>query len=127
MAAILRKIWTSEIGGDFYWIALCAAETIDNQREDVYIDDGQDHALREKYLADYESEGLIDGSRIRALEAALARKDAALAAVDKKILPTRNYLQALSLTQHDKKIFADELTDARALIAAALKEEGAKR
>ena len=118
MAAILRKIWTSEIGGDFYWIALCAAETIDNQREDVYIDDGQDHALREKYLADYESEGLIDGSRIRALEAALARKDAALRAADKALKPIAD-LQEKNIWRAD---FTQDAVDARALIAAALTE-----
>lgn len=49
-------------------MALCAAE-FPAKEGDVYIDDVQDHALRDKYLADYESEGLIDGARNRKLEA----------------------------------------------------------
>ena len=41
-----------------YWIALCAAE-YPEEPGDVYLDDGQDHALRIKYIEDYKSEGLI--------------------------------------------------------------------
>ena len=43
------------------WVALCVAE-YEAQPGDVYIDDAQDHALRQKYLADYESEGLLNTS-----------------------------------------------------------------
>jgi len=67
------------------WMALCAVE-YPEEYGDIYLDDAHDHALREKYLADYESEGLIDGSRIAALEAerdqARAERDAAREALD---------------------------------------------
>lgn len=69
MAIRLRRIKDGSTG----WMALCAADWT-AQGGDVYIDDNQDHALRDKYLADYESEGLIDGTRIKELEDA-ARED----------------------------------------------------
>jgi len=60
MAVRLR--WTGK-----GWIALCAAE-YEAQVGDIYIDDNQDHTLREKYLADYESEGLLNDSGRRVLK-----------------------------------------------------------
>lgn len=40
------------------WVALCAAE-FPAQEGDLYLDDGQDHAIREKLEADWRAEGLI--------------------------------------------------------------------
>lgn len=39
------------------WRALCAAESMP-LLDDIYLDDAQDHALRLKFLRDYQSEGL---------------------------------------------------------------------
>jgi len=72
-----------------------------------------------------------DFARIRELEAALARKDAALAAADKKIITARALAKDAMLkgqlpeNEHAIKLVnADiELCGARALIAAALKAE----
>ena len=38
-------------------VALCAAETKPNDG-DIYLDDNIDHALRVKFIKDYESEGI---------------------------------------------------------------------
>ena len=52
---------------------MCAAE-YEAQPGDIYIDDAQDHALREKYLEDYESEGLLNASGQSVLELKEERK-----------------------------------------------------
>lgn len=39
-------------------VALCAALT-QPELGDIYLNDSEDHALREKYLWDYETEGLL--------------------------------------------------------------------
>lgn len=39
-------------------VALCAAET-KAEKEDIYLDDTIDHALRTKFLEDYKSEGKV--------------------------------------------------------------------
>jgi hypothetical protein len=39
------------------WVALCAARSVERPG-DLYLDDNQDHALRQKCLRDYLSEGL---------------------------------------------------------------------
>ncbi|MCP4493332.1 MAG: hypothetical protein GY820_39410 [Gammaproteobacteria bacterium] len=44
------------------WIALCAAE-VPAKDGDVYIDDGQDHALREKYYEDWRRERACKGGK----------------------------------------------------------------
>jgi len=44
---------------DGTWVALCAA-TDHAADDDVYLDDAQDHALREKLRADFASEGFVD-------------------------------------------------------------------
>lgn len=49
MAVRLRKQF------DDTWIALCAAEH-SAESGDVYVDDAQDHALREKYYRDWRQE-----------------------------------------------------------------------
>ena len=41
-------------------VALCAAE-FEAEEGDIYLDDGVDHALRMKFVRDYELEGLDDG------------------------------------------------------------------
>ena len=51
MAIRLRKI-------DGTMVALCAAKS-KSQAFDRYLDDGLDHALRIKFLKDFESEGLL--------------------------------------------------------------------
>ena len=43
-------------------VALCAAEH-PAKLGDIYLDDAEDHALRQKYLADYHSEGLISDDK----------------------------------------------------------------
>lgn len=48
MAVLLRR-------ADDGWVALCAAE-YPIEPGDTYIDDAQDHALREKYYADWKGE-----------------------------------------------------------------------
>lgn len=40
------------------WWALCAANS-KSQDGDVYIDDAQDHAIREKLIVDWKSEGFM--------------------------------------------------------------------
>lgn len=39
-----------------FWVALCAAE-FPAEPGDVYLDDAQDHAVRDKLKRDYVSEG----------------------------------------------------------------------
>ena len=51
MAMRLRKF-------DGAWLAVCAAQS-PGPPGDVYIDDGQDHAIRVKLYHDWESEGLF--------------------------------------------------------------------
>ena len=51
MAIRIRRI-------DGHLVALCAARA-EEKPEDIYINDEMDHALRIKFLIDYESEGLI--------------------------------------------------------------------
>lgn len=41
-------------------VALCAAES-DAEEDDVYLNDHEDHALRRKFIKDYESEGVDFG------------------------------------------------------------------
>ncbi len=43
---------------DGYWEALCAANS-EPMPDDVYIDDSQDHAIRQKLEADWRSEGFM--------------------------------------------------------------------
>ena len=43
---------------DGKWRAFCAADT-EACDGDVYLDDGKDHAIREKLQADWESEGIL--------------------------------------------------------------------
>ena len=40
------------------FVALCAAKTR-HVPGDIYLGDSEDHALRQKFLKDYESEGLL--------------------------------------------------------------------
>ena len=51
MAARIRTI-------NGHRVAVCAALTLP-ESGDVYINDSDDHALRQKYLWDYETEGLL--------------------------------------------------------------------
>jgi len=46
------------------WIALCAVESNPKQG-DIYLDDGQDHALRIKFIGDYASEGILGMEPLR--------------------------------------------------------------
>ena len=59
MAMRLRRV-----GG--FWVALCAATT-EACEGDVYLDDAQDHAIRQKIEADWNSEGCgpADVDRLR--------------------------------------------------------------
>ena len=59
MAIRLRKV-----GGQ--WIAVCAVES-DSQEGDVYLDDGQHHALTTKFSLDYEL-GIADPTLVRLTE-----------------------------------------------------------
>lgn len=56
MAIRLRKVENK-------WIALCAAES-EPENEDIYIDDAIDHAIRVKFIKDYESEGINFGGSL---------------------------------------------------------------
>jgi len=60
MAVRLREI-------DGKLVALCAAE-YEAEPDDFYIDDAQDHALRQKYLEDYHNEGLIPDEQWESLK-----------------------------------------------------------
>lgn len=51
MAIRLRQI-------DGCWIAICAARSVE-KLGDVYLDDGQHHALTVKFEADFAEEGLM--------------------------------------------------------------------
>jgi len=51
MAIRIRKIENGKI------VALCAAE-FEAEEGDIYLDDMVDHALRMKFIKDYESEGI---------------------------------------------------------------------
>ena len=50
MAVRIRKV-------DNETVALCAAE-FGPEEDDIYLDDVVDHALRMKFLRDYQSEGI---------------------------------------------------------------------
>jgi len=52
-------------------VALCAVES-DPMPDDIYLDDGVDHALRVKFIRDYKSEGIDFGSTAYPEEDALA-------------------------------------------------------
>ena len=57
MAMILRLVLVAE--NTVHWKAFCANE-VEHQQSDIYLDDSQDHAIREKLMQDFISEGLID-------------------------------------------------------------------
>jgi len=61
MAMRLRRV-----GAGKGWVALCAAKT-KARRGDVYLDDAQDQAIREKLEHDWNSEGFgpADAHRLR--------------------------------------------------------------
>ena len=75
-------------------------------------------AMTPDYARGYENGKQESAARIRALEAALARKDAALRAADKALKPIAD-LQEKNIWRAD---FTQDAVDARALIAAALTE-----
>ena len=55
MAIRVRKVKNPKALGGFSYIALCAAKN-KYKKGDIYLNDPIDHALREKFLKDYEIE-----------------------------------------------------------------------
>lgn len=55
MAIRIRKVKNKNATGGFSYVVLCAAKN-KSKKGDIYLDDSIDHALRMKFLDDYEED-----------------------------------------------------------------------